>query len=130
MKLLLTRKTDDGISTLGELAIEDAFFCYTLERPWLNNIRETSCVPKGIYGVTFTFSGHFQRFMPLLEDVPGRSEIRIHPANWPYQLEGCIAVGHDLAKDAISNSVAVFEPLRNKMKAAWDTGEAITIVIA
>ena len=40
--------------------------------------------------------------MWLLQDVPNRAGVRIHPANYARQLEGCIALGlgkADLDKD-------------------------------
>ena len=35
----------------------------------------------------------FAAALYLLRDVPGRSGIRIHAANWSYELMGCIALG-------------------------------------
>jgi hypothetical protein len=52
------------------------------------------CIPPGIYDVLFMWSEHFQQIMPHIM-VPGRTAIEIHWANYPVQLEGCIAVGED-----------------------------------
>lgn len=48
--------------------------------------------------------------VPKLEDRDGRTYIEFHPANWPNQLEGCIAPGR--RKD----SKGVYQS-----KWAWDT---------
>jgi len=32
-----------------------------------------------------------------IKDVPGRTDIEIHPANWPFQLLGCVALGAAVA---------------------------------
>mgnify|MGYP001580894019 CR=1 FL=1 len=116
-------------STMGELSVNGAAECFTMERPWLDNAPEVSCIPAGSYEVVKTFSGHFKRMMPLLVDVPNRSEIRIHPANWVTQLEGCIAVGVQHGADFLEQSVAAFDPLYAKMDAAWEAGEAVRITI-
>ena len=65
---------------------------YTIERPWLQNIPYESCIPDGVYDLR-PFSG--ARFQDVWEvcDVPGRSAILIHAANWPHELHGCIAPG-------------------------------------
>lgn len=64
----------------------------TLELPWKNNERRVSCIPKGIYTAKKHQSPKFgQSFW--LQNVPGRSEILVHPSNYTRQLLGCIAVG-------------------------------------
>lgn len=66
---------------------------YTCERPWLDNQTGISCIPSGIYDVQKTWSPRFGRMMFLVLGVRGRTGVRIHPANLPTQLEGCIALG-------------------------------------
>lgn len=45
-------------------------------------------------------------------DAPdGDAGIRIHPANFPFQLEGCIAVGDTQEEHAVNNSKRTFESL-------------------
>lgn len=67
-------------------------------------------IPEGTYPTKLAFSGHFQRNTPHL-DVPGRTYIEIHPANWPSQLEGCIAIGAAIDGDALDSSATTFEKL-------------------
>ena len=62
----------------------------------------------------FEYSNSFKEFLWELKGVPGRSEIKIHRANYPKDLLGCIALGlshADIDKDGlldvISSRVAV-----------------------
>jgi len=110
MKIQVIRKVFDEVSTIGDFMVDGEYFCKTLERPWQNgaNAHGLSCILPGTYQVIVDFSPHFNGLMPHILNVPGRSEIRIHPANWPSQLEGCIALGETATKDAIENSVHAF----------------------
>lgn len=96
------RKTEDGI--IGQMFLDwHSFTCYTVE----NLLNE---IPAGEYDLEFTFSPKFGRTMPLI-NVPGRAGIRIHWANYPEQLDGCIAVGNKEERDAVDNSLATFSKL-------------------
>ncbi len=55
-------------------------------------------------------SPHFGFVTPHLT-VPGRTYIEIHPANYPAQLEGCLAVGSSIDNDTLDNSRAAFDRL-------------------
>lgn len=104
MKIIVQRirKTADGI--IGLLTIDtSAFGCFTIE-----NLKDA--IPAGLYPVEFTYSPEFNTVMPLI-DVPGRTAIRIHPANWPNQLLGCIAVGDKEEPDAVDDSRVTFNQL-------------------
>lgn len=69
------------------------FSCIALERGWLNNQRNKSCVPAGVYNVVLEYSPKFKAKLWELKGVPDRSECKFHRANYWYQLEGCIALG-------------------------------------
>lgn len=131
MKLIVTRKIFDDSCTIGTMTVDDVFECYTLEpttRPdGSPKIFGKTAIPCGTYTVSITFSGHFQRDMPLVNDVPGFSEIRIHPGDVPANTEGCCLVGEHQGKDTILQSIAAFEPLLAKITAAINNGEPVTI---
>lgn len=101
----LQRLLDSGIETTGKW-LDDlgAILCYTIERPWLNNANEVSCIPAGRYRCT-RFTSPTKGDVWLVNDVIGRSMIEIHAANFARQLLGCIAVGDQIGK--IGNEVAV-----------------------
>jgi len=69
------------------------FNCATLELPWINNQPRVSCIPEGRYTMKFEYSNSFKEFLWELKGVPGRSVIKIHRANYPSELLGCIALG-------------------------------------
>lgn len=121
--VVLTRKMDDGIQTLGELNCFGKLVCKTLERPWKNNQPSISCIPKGIYSVKWTYSFKFLKFTYEIQNVLKRSGIRIHSANYFFDLEGCIALGtgyedinHDREVDIINSRITIksFEDLMGR----------------
>jgi hypothetical protein len=95
--LTLIRDTQDEWATLGKLSIDGQHLCHTLERPWLDNKPRVSCIPVGTYHGAIQPSPHFQRDLPELLDVPGRSEILIHVGNTVDDSAGCILVGLERA---------------------------------
>jgi len=130
MKITVIRDVFDDTSTEGKLYVNDVFECFTLEppnKPNIDPIAPKGCIPCGTYPVTITFSGHFQRDMPLVENVPNFSEIRIHQGNFPSSTEGCCCVGETQGKDEILQSVAAFNPLFDKIKSAIDAGDPVKI---
>jgi len=98
MKAILTRIGHGETQTLGELDIfsdDDnlIFTCKTLELEEDINAVRDDCIPKGTYKVVRRFSEKYKNHFHIL-DVPNRSYILIHSANYSRQLLGCIAVGH------------------------------------
>ena len=101
----LTRTSNGVYETLGNLTAQNGgatFQCKTLELPYKGNQVDISCVPVGKYRVLRTFSWKMMKYTYELQNVPYRSGIRLHSANYFYQLKGCIALGDgfvDLNKD-------------------------------
>lgn len=126
MDLLLKRTIYTDKSTIGDLFVDGNFECATLELSCRKkNDKGELAIPTGRYPVELTFSPKFNRIMPLINNVPGREGIRIHWANWPYQLEGCVAVGRfepEIAGDFISNSHATFDRLYPKIEVGLKQG--------
>lgn len=96
-KLILTRDLMTPDVTHGKLSIVDPagkvlFSCFTLELPWKDNKPQISCIPPGQYRLLHRSSPKYANHLHVL-DVPGRSYILIHPANYVSQLRGCIAPG-------------------------------------
>ena len=96
--------------TVGILTTKN-FQCFTLELADHKNEPYVSCIPAGTYEYKYRNSpsnGHCLE----LQNVPNRTYIQIHSANYTSQLQGCIAVGDSikfLNNDAIpdvTNSVA------------------------
>lgn len=77
--------------TQGILLLNGQFICYTIELPWIQNKRNISCVPEGLYTLQKRYSTKFKYHL-YLKNVADRSLILIHPANdAKKELEGCIA---------------------------------------
>ena len=93
------RTIDNGKQTNGVLYVEKdnkiLFECFTLELPWKDNQRRVSCIPQGTYKAVKHRSPKFGESV-WIQNVPNRSEILIHPANYVRQLLGCIAPGDSL----------------------------------
>lgn len=66
---------------------------YTVERPWLNNAENISCIPEGHYicKPKFFFKHGYQAVEII--SVPNRKNILFHIANWPEDVEGCVGIG-------------------------------------
>lgn len=87
--------------TFGLLTIDD-FKCFTLELPDYNNQPSISCIPQGEYEVSLRYSPSFKKTLYNVKNVPKRSFILIHGANFAgdkkkrlqSHLEGCIALGY------------------------------------
>lgn len=78
-------------ATMGRLKA-GGFECWTLERAWLDNAPNKSCIPDGFYECE-PFSGVKFKDVVEVTDVPGRSYILFHAANLPSEIQGCIAPG-------------------------------------
>lgn len=94
----LLRYVSRGDGTFGQL-VAPKFRCFTVERPWLQNMATVSCVPAGSYPLILEYSPKFARPLWELKDVPNRSEVKLHPANRSGELEGCIGLGAMIAED-------------------------------
>jgi hypothetical protein len=130
MKLELKRFSQDAKATLGDLFVDGKWECYSLERPWLNNEKQLSCIPPGTYKIGLHDSPHFKRTLPHLLDVPSRDYILIHPANWPSELKGCIAPGQVKGDDCVYKSKTAFEALNAKIVAALAADDEVIITVS
>jgi len=93
MRLILKRSYFSD-ATLGILYIEglnDPVF-HTIERPWLENENNISCIPEGEYRVKNYSSAKYKDVWQLC-DVSERTYILIHKGNWAHDVKGCIAIG-------------------------------------
>jgi hypothetical protein len=132
MRLTLTRVERSPQATLGDLAIDGDFFCYTLEdpvRPEGIKIPGVTAIPAGVYPVQITWSPRFKTFMPLLVGVPNFSGIRIHPGNTADHTEGCILVGYERHPDEIRRSREAYNDLLLELQAAREAREDVMIEI-
>lgn len=76
---------------LGTLHVNGRLF-YTLEN--LHKI-----IPTGKYSCDLTYSPRFHKLLPLVNNVSGRSGIRIHSGNTFEDTKGCILIGEEFVND-------------------------------
>lgn len=118
----LERYLDNGWQTQGKLSVGN-FKCYSLEKPWAMNMKNVSCIPKGIYHCKYSFSPKFLKYTYEVLSVPNRSGIRIHSGNFFFDIQGCILLGDsfkDINKDGkvdilnSSKTIKEFEQIMGK----------------
>ena len=146
MELRLDRIFRTNEYTIGELYVDGAYLCDTLEDPVRplpvtcpNTPKGIACkckekvygdtaVPAGTYEVKFS---RFKRIMPEILNVPHFLGIRIHTGNKTADTEGCILVGtwDGMKEDWISNSTVAYNKLVPLLQKAMDNKEQITITI-
>jgi len=131
MEITVKRKTRTDISTIGELDINGTFECYTLEdkdRGLLQTMSLTdikskkvdgkTAIPAGRYELAITFSDRFQKYLPLLLNVPGYEGVRIHNGNTAADTEGCLLLGTSVDKDFVGNSKSALQSFLSKLTPA------------
>ncbi|CAB4194501.1 hypothetical protein UFOVP1254_91 [uncultured Caudovirales phage] len=135
----LTRGPSTDHGTFGVLRFGDASV-FTTELPWRNNLQKRSCVPVGSYRCALTKSPRFGNVY-LLANVPGRSHVLIHPANfagdsalgWTTELEGCIApcmrVGTMRNKAGVMQAAGIVSRPALNLLMAWANSEPFTLEI-
>ena len=106
-------KTDRG--TFGVFLAEGRMLCFTLERPFLYNKKNESCIPLGKYHCTYHTGKSREGY--LLHGVQSRSGIMIHIGNTLMDTSGCILVGRSLGENRLLESakaVAILESYFSK----------------
>ena len=114
INLLLIRDTFSKDSTIGELFLNGERICDTLENPWVDNQRNVSCIPEGVYPVRLRLpreSGTRDYLHLLVQEVPNRDWILFHRGNTAKDTSGCILVGLGTQQDFVSNSTLAMDLL-------------------
>lgn len=123
MFLRLFRKQTIGQTVVGELYVDGSSYCDTIEN-------KDKQIATGYYPIRMTYSPHFEEVLPLLDNVVGRTGIRIHPGNTYRDSSGCILVGEwDEANTRLLSSRRTFNPLCESMRVVAEHREQIWIEI-
>ena len=91
-KLLIVRTDQDDVRTFGILYVDGKECCRILERPWLNNQVNISCIPTGRFKCKRVYSDTFKVETFEIE-VNGRTVIRFHWGNHVHNSKGCPLTG-------------------------------------
>lgn len=101
MEIEIVRTTvDKAKPQCGVMLFDGVQKLVTLELPDLNNQPDISCIPIGYYickrGKMYIGHDEFRHLIStfLIQDIPDRKEVGIHPANYVRELKGCVAVGY------------------------------------
>lgn len=128
MNIILHRKYIKDKYTIGELWVDNKFFCSTLEDPVRDinkngifdngeyKIPNDTAIPYGEYEVQITYSPKFKRELPILLNVPHFEGIRIHGGNTNEDTSGCILLGENTQKGKVLNSRKYVQLLIDKIK--------------
>lgn len=133
------RKTD---YTIGEMYIDDRFFCSTLEdtdrglradMP-LSEIKTKkkygiTAIPTGRYKIKMSYWAKYKKYYPELCNVPGYTSILIHGGKNATATLGCVLVGENKIKGGLINSGKYVEELRQRITAAIKAGKEVWITI-
>ena len=134
MELRLKRIAKKDTYTIGRLFIDGEYFCDTLEDKVRDLSKEAkvkghTAIPTGRYRVYLTYSPRFKRILPLLEDVPQFTGVRIHRGNTAKDTEGCILVGFNREVGKVLDSAVTEQRLMAVLQNAVNKGEQIFITI-
>ena len=130
INLLLIRDTFTKESTIGELFLNGERICDTLELPWVDNQRNISCIPEGVYPVRLRLpreSASRDYLHLLIQDVPNRDLVLVHIGNKSSDSRGCVLVGLGSQQDFVSNSTLAMDLLIKEILHLG--GENINLII-
>lgn len=131
MELVLRRKFKGKHYTIGDLTVNGAFFCNTIEdvvrAPGVKVYGETA-IPFGKYKVVMRYSPKYKKVLPLLLDVPMFEGIRIHSGNTQLDSLGCIIVGENKVKGKVINSRKTMDKLLKLFELHKGEQYSITII--
>lgn len=149
MIVTIERKYKKSTYTIGNLYIDGNYVCNTLEDTdrGLNDtmlykeiqsqkVKGSTAIPKGIYPISMdivspTFKNRswakpYNGKIPRIMGVRGFSGILIHPGNTEADTEGCILIGYNTVKGALTDSVDCFHKICDLLLKDKDN---ITLVI-
>ncbi|WP_028115884.1 DUF5675 family protein [Ferrimonas senticii] len=121
--VLITKSLPTG--TFGELLLDGQRLCFTAEREWNNNAKGKSCIPAGLYTLMRHHSPRFGDCFAVenanvgvtVQGPSQRTHCLVHAANFPRQLEGCIAPGTEMhpSQWGVAHSVKALNALKQEL---------------
>lgn len=132
-QLVLTRKTDNGVTTIGQLHLDGRFLCHTCEDTrryyeapksdprYEPKVYGKTCIASGIYPLIDRRHGGFwmrytKRFRSIghkgmieIIDVPQFGDVLIHCGNTAENSHGCLLLGRQHNANFIAASSATYK---------------------
>lgn len=142
MEIKLKRIARKPSYTIGKLYVNNAYFCDTLEdrdrglkqdmslaEVQKIKVKDETAIPIGTYRILWTYSPRFKKMMPLIDNVPGFSGIRIHSGNTDKDTSGCVILGENKVIGKVINSKVAINKFYPLVKKACTAGENVSITI-
>lgn len=131
MTLTLARYDANECRTIGRLLADRAFLAYTLEDVVRHGpkIAHETAIPAGVYPVTITKSQRFGVNLPLIQDVPDFTGIRIHAGNTTADTSGCVLVGMRRGINVLYESKAALAAVQLRIAEALARGESVSLTV-
>lgn len=115
----------DGEYLFNSLEDKDRGLHYLMPAESIKNIKVAgkTAIPVGTYPLTLSVSPKFKSrpwakkykgLVPEILDVPGFSNVRLHPGNGPEDTDGCPLVGKNTAVGKLTDSAKCYELLMSK----------------
>ena len=130
MKLTLVRRWFGSDKTIGKLLVNGIFRYYVLEdlvRPDGNKVYGQTAIPYGKYNVSVSPSPKLGRTLPLIENVPNFSGIRIHAGVDQAWTEGCVLISRNLVGGKLALDRNAEDELTALIKSSIDHGNTVSI---
>jgi hypothetical protein len=120
--------------TIGQLYINEEYFCFVLEDVvrYGQKIPGETAIPYGTYPITMETSPRFGPDCLTVRNVPDFTGIRIHSGNTAADTEGCLIVGYQLTEQDIikpGTTKTALSDLKAVVKKAIDSGEKVQLEI-
>lgn len=153
MRLKVERTYRGPKYTIGNLYIDNKYFCNTLEDPDRGltqdmplseiariKVKGDTCIPYGTYTVTlnvvsakysdlkkYPYTAIAKGRMPRIMNIPGFEGVLIHAGNTQNDTMGCLLVGENKVKGQVINSQSTWKKLYKILQEANNKKEPITI---
>lgn len=113
MNVILNRFISTDLGTFGMLTVNGKSF-FTVEKPWVNNTPEISCIPSGVYTLAPHESHKYGNVLCMVNNEmkithfknidSARFACLIHTANYEKDVIGCIGLGETYLGHMVTNS--------------------------
>lgn len=133
MKLTLVRRWFGPHKTISKLYINGLFRYFVLEdlvRPeGETKVKGQTAIPYGKYPVSVSQSPRLGRVLPLIENVPNFSGIRIHAGIDEKWTEGCLLISRSMAKGKLVLDRQAEAEITAIIQNALDHGNPVTLKV-
>lgn len=97
-----------------------------IELPWIDNTPYISCIPANKYYAIATRRWSNNKYALWVQDVPNRTQIMVHKANYPSDVLGCLGPGrHKLIENSEIIGVGPSKPVMEEIEKYIPLGETI-----